>query len=236
MLLHVKVLMQKFKLIIGLVIFTVFTSVSVGGFQLKEFIGIVKDLNGKVLHAKIEFYNLGTHDHVGNLHSDSTSGTFKVKFKNNVSYSISISAHGYFSKYMIVDVHDSIILHEFPMVPITKGIKFPLDNLLFNQGQHLINEESFAEIDNLINFMKINPEVVIQIEGHTDYMGSKSANHDLALRRIHEVKNYMVFHSIKKKRIQIKSFGGSSPLVISQNSEERKVNRRVEVRIIQIKY
>ena len=228
--------MKNLIFIIGSLFLTTLITAKPGGFELKEFVGLVKNVNGKTLHAKIEFYNLGTHDHVGNLHSDSISGRFKVKFKNNVSYSIFISAHGYFSNYMIVDIHDSIEIHEFQMVPIQEGTIFPLDHILFDQGQHLINDESFAEIDNLINFMKTNPEVYIQIEGHTDYTGHKSANHELAQRRIHEVKSYMVLHSNKKKRIQTKTFGGTSPLVISSNNEERKVNRRVEVRIIQIKY
>jgi len=228
--------MKKNNIFIGLLLFTFITLARPGGFELKEFLGTVKNMNGSPLRAKVEFYNLGTHDHVGNLHSDSTSGNFKVKFKNNVSYSIFISAHGYFSNYMIVDIHDSVAIHEFTMIAIKEDVIFPLNHILFDQGQHLINNESFAEIDNLINFMETNPEVIIQIEGHTDYAGNKSANHDLALRRIQEVKNHLVLHGIKKKRIQTKSFGETSPLVISSNIKERTVNRRVEVRIIQIKY
>ena len=136
---------------------------------------------------------------------------------------------------MIVDIHDSVALHEFILIPIKEDIIFPLDHILFDAGQHLINDESFAEIDNLVSFLKINPEVNIQIEGHTDYLGNKSANHELALRRVNAVKSYIIQHSIKKKRIHIKSFGGTKPLVISSNSDERTANRRVEVRIIQIK-
>jgi hypothetical protein len=228
--------MKKFYLAIGVLFFAFISIAGADGFELKEFVGVVKSLNGKPVRAKIEFYNLGGHDHLGNLHSDSITGGFKVKFKNNVSYSIFISAHGYFSNYMIVNIHDSVAVHEFVMIPIAENIILPLDHILFDEGQHIINDESFAELDNLVGFLKINPEVIIQIEGHTDYMGSKSANQDLASRRIEEVKKYILLHGVKKKRIHTKSFGGTMPLVISSNAEERKVNRRVEVRIIQIKH
>ena len=228
--------MKKVNLAILAILLAFLSTAETGGFELKEFVGLVKNVKGNPVGAKVEFYNLGGHDHLGHFLSDSISGEFKVKFKNNVSYSISISAHGYFSNYMIVDIHDSVAVHEFIMIPIAEDIILPLDHILFDEGQHIINDESFAELDNLVNFLKINPEVVIQIEGHTDYMGNKSANHALADRRIEEVKSYLILKGIKKKRIHTKSYGGLIPLVISPNSEERKVNRRVEVRIIQIKY
>lgn len=208
---------------------------NIGGFELKQFKGSVKNTSGNPVNAKIEFYNLGSHDHVGNLTCDSTDGYFEVKFKNNDNYSIFISAHGYFSSYMIVGVNDSIDIHEFTMIPVEENIVMPLKNIIFDQGQHIIDVKSFAAIDNIIYFLKINPEVTIQLEGHTDYAGSKSANQDLAQRRINEVKKYILEHGIKKKRIQTKSFGGSQPLVRTRDIKERSINRRVEIRIIEIK-
>ena len=76
--------------------------------------------------------------------------------------------------------------------------------------------------------------MVIQLEGHTDYRGSKRLNYELSEERVEAVKDYLVKNGISPKRIKTKAFGGSNPLVREQSLEASRINRRVEVRILQL--
>ena len=109
---------------------------------------------------------------------------------------------------------------------------FSLNNLTIDLGSCEINPESFDELDNLVKLMKENPDVIIQLEGHTDFRGGKSKNQRLSEDRVKEVKNYLILGGIMPDRILTKAYGGSKPLSWESSEEASRLNRRVEVRII----
>ena len=75
----------------------------------------------------------------------------------------------------------------------------------------------------------------IQLEGHTDYRGSKKLNMELSQQRVEAVKTYLIGKNIAARRIKTKAFGGNQPLIREQSIEASQINRRVEVRILKIK-
>jgi len=107
-----------------------------------------------------------------------------------------------------------------------------LDNLIFDLGQSEIKPESFDELDALANLMKTNQDMVIQLEGHTDFRGGRSKNLKLSQERVKQVKNYLIHGGIMPDRILTKAYGGSYPLSWENTEEASRLNRRVEVRII----
>lgn len=107
-----------------------------------------------------------------------------------------------------------------------------LDNLIFDLGKSEIKPESFAELDALAKLMKENPEMIIQLEGHTDFRGGRSKNLKLSQERVKQVKNYLIHGGIMPDRILTKAYGGSNPLSWENTEEASRLNRRVEVRII----
>ena len=107
-----------------------------------------------------------------------------------------------------------------------------LDNLIFDLGKSEIKPESFEELDALVDLMKVNPEMIIQLEGHTDFRGGRSKNLKLSQERVKQVKNYLIHGGIMPDRILTKAFGGSNPLSWENSEEASRLNRRVEVRII----
>ena len=80
--------------------------------------------------------------------------------------------------------------------------------------------------------MKENAEIEIQLEGHTDNIGSPKANLTLSQERVNAVKKYIVSKGISRNRIQTKAFGGTQPLDNELSPEARIKNRRVEMRIL----
>jgi outer membrane protein OmpA-like peptidoglycan-associated protein len=96
-----------------------------------------------------------------------------------------------------------------------------------------ISEDSFEELDLLVNMMRENPTMVIQLEGHTDYQGNPKDNMRLSQDRVDAVRAYLIDKKINKNRIKTKAFGGTQPLSRDDTPEAHRLNRRVEVRILQ---
>jgi outer membrane protein OmpA-like peptidoglycan-associated protein len=85
-----------------------------------------------------------------------------------------------------------------------------------------------------VALLKQYPDMVIQLEGHTDRQGGRSANMELSEDRVLEIKNYLVNTGINPKRIKTAAFGDTRPISTENTEESRQLNRRVEVRIISI--
>jgi OOP family OmpA-OmpF porin len=108
-----------------------------------------------------------------------------------------------------------------------------LNNLIFEVGNSKIDPESYPELDIVVNMMQENPTMVIQLEGHTDYVGIASDNMKLSQRRVLSVKDYIASKGVAKNRLKTKAFGGTQPLSRDNTPEAHRLNRRVEVRILQ---
>lgn len=81
--------------------------------------------------------------------------------------------------------------------------------------------------------MKENEAMVIQLEGHTDYQGNAKENLKLSKERVESVKHYIISKGIPKNRIKTKAFGGTMPLSRDNTPEGHRLNRRVELRILE---
>jgi OOP family OmpA-OmpF porin len=73
----------------------------------------------------------------------------------------------------------------------------------------------------------------IEIQGHTDWMGSDEYNMKLGLRRAESVKTYLIEHGINGQMLSTKSFGESKPITTNETKEGRAKNRRIEFHVIE---
>jgi len=79
-----------------------------------------------------------------------------------------------------------------------------------------------------------NPETKFYIYGHSCDIGNTRANERISLQRAEQVKKYLLSKGISEKRILgISAKGNTDPLLPNINDENRKINRRVEVKIIE---
>lgn len=109
---------------------------------------------------------------------------------------------------------------------------FKLDKVYFDLGESNVLPESFEQLDNLATYLKENPSLKIQIEGHTDNQGDSKANKKLSLERAYNVREYLVGKGISGNRIKFVGLGDTQPVSANDNEENRKLNRRVEYKII----
>lgn len=115
----------------------------------------------------------------------------------------------------------------------TVGKTMRLDNLIFAVGTARISSESHAELDEVVKMLKDYPRMVIQLEGHTDVKGDPKLNMKLSQDRVDAVKTYLVSKGASKSRIKTKAFGGTSPLSKENTEAAHKMNRRVELRVLE---
>lgn len=167
---------------------------------------------------------------------DST-GQFLYEISGLNDYNLTITANGYESisetiSHYMRNASGNIERNYFLLPNFKKGDVLRLNRLFFERGKAELNKESAKEIAYLLNIMDDNPNMTIQLEGHTDYVGNSRVNHKLSQDRVKAVKNYMVSQGIESKRVKTKAFGGSRPLSRQNTPEAHRLNRRVEVRIL----
>lgn len=191
------------------------------------------------LRAKIILESLPHGSEIGIITSNDSSGYYEyyINLKNN--YRIDIQSENHRRYFENLDPVKALtgneIVRNYYLEPEVKENQvIRLNKLIFDQGKSSITPESYDELNRLANLMIENSVMEIQLEGHTDYRGSKRLNLELSQQRVDAVKAYLVGRGINARRIKTKSFGGTQPLVKEKSIEASEINRRVEVRILKI--
>lgn len=109
--------------------------------------------------------------------------------------------------------------------------KIVLKNVLFIRGKSELLPEAFEELDLLVQTLKNDPSLYIELSGHTDNTGSKTLNKELSEQRVITVKKYLKAAGIQKKRISGQGYGGSQPIASNTSEATRRLNRRVEFKL-----
>ena len=108
------------------------------------------------------------------------------------------------------------------------GRKFVTHAINFEVNSSTIKPESMPFIVQLAQFLKTNPTMKLEIDGHTDSDGNAVTNRKLSNERADEVKRQLVSAGIDSKRLTTKGFGASKPLATNTTAEGKASNRRVE--------
>jgi outer membrane protein OmpA-like peptidoglycan-associated protein len=165
----------------------------------------------------------------------SREGSYSRVLKKSMAYSIAIEAQGYVNISERLDAQSmtmNTMEMNFKLQPIEVGAVVNLKSVLFELGTTDLVEESYNELNVVVDFLKTNPRVEIELEGHTDNRGDMNKNLVLSQQRVDKIKSYLVSKGITAKRISGKGYGGSRPIATSNTEEARKLNRRVEFRIV----
>lgn len=202
---------------------------------------------GRVLHAetrepinaRITYQSLPYGNKVGVINNT----TYSFPLYDGEKYSITVEAPGFVAaKYMIDPAEANGSNKVVRDIELSTGSKpnthvaghvMRLNNLIFEVGKSKIDPESYTELDLVLKMMNENPKMVIQLEGHTDYIGNPRENLKLSQQRVDAVRDYLSSKGIAKTRLKTKAFGGSQPLSKDNTPEAHRLNRRVELRILE---
>lgn len=107
-----------------------------------------------------------------------------------------------------------------------------LNNIFFDLNRATLRKESITELRNLTRMLKQNPDVRIEIAGHTDSTGTDAINDKLSHDRANAVRDYLVRQGIDEKRLTAKGYGSRVPVASNTTEEGRQQNRRTEFEIL----
>lgn len=199
--------------------------------------GIVRDAKThKPLSAAIELVDIATQQHVAVFRSDSLTGEYLSVVPGRASYALHVARPGYLfaSVHFNYEDHDLAAPYQLDveLQPIAKNATTVLNNIFFEYNKFEINEKSFSELDDVVQFLRDNPTVTVEISGHTDNVGNESYNEQLSQKRAQSVVNYISSKGIAERRLTRVGYGSKKPLRENDTEENRQVNRRIEFRIL----
>ena len=187
------------------------------------------------LQADIELIALKNNELVGKISSDVQTGNYTFVLASGGDYGVFVSKKGYFFKSLNFDFSDKIGLDkivDIPLEPIKKEAKEILNNIFFDTAKWDLKSESTVELDKLVALLKANPDLPIEISGHTDDVGKDTDNLILSQKRAKSVVDYLAKKGVNVLKIKAEGYGKTLPFVPNISDENRKLNRRIEVKFL----
>lgn len=110
-----------------------------------------------------------------------------------------------------------------------------LRTLPFETGRALLSREAVATLNEIAGAMLDHPEItLVQIEGYTDSRGGEAFNQQLSKERAESVRQALIARGVSPERLVAKGFGEARPLADNASAEGRAMNRRVEIRVLEL--
>ena len=194
---------------------------------------------GKLLKADYELINLSTGKIIIKNVTDET-GNFLVCLPSGYNYGINVSKPGYLfysENFMLEGIHTASkpYIKKIVLNPAIVGEKMQLSNVFYEIDSWQLKKESITELDNLVTLLSENSNLVMEIGGYTDSTGTEQYNMALSEKRALSVVNYLIKRGISSGRLKYKGYGNNSPLGDNVTTEGRKLNRRTEAKIVELK-
>lgn len=198
--------------------------------------GIVTDAKThQNLKAKIELFDINKNEIVSLVESDSITGQYLMVLTQGSEYGLYVNKKGYLFKslnfnYSEVKDFEPLVI-DIALDRAIKGEGSVLKNIFFDVDKYELKEKSFTELEKIVRFLTENPQISIEIGGHTDNTGNLPYNQQLSEKRAQSVYNYIVSKGINPKRLSAKGFGASKPVASNETESGRQLNRRIEFTI-----
>lgn len=116
---------------------------------------------------------------------------------------------------------------EKPEVILEKGKSLVLDGVYFRTNSAKLDPNSEYILDKVLETLVDNPQIEVEIRGHTDNTGSFDYNMKLSEERAKSVRAYLVNKGVAPERLSAKGFGQTKPIADNNTSEGRAKNRRI---------
>jgi flagellar motor protein MotB/Tfp pilus assembly protein PilF len=163
--------------------------------------------------------------------SDGVNGNFLICLPPGKNYAFHVNKAGYMIFSESYFFSDTSLFVRIPLEPIEKGKTTTLKNIFFDFDSHEIKEESYPELNKLADFIEKN-KTIIEIQGHTDNIGSQPYNLQLSHNRAKAVYDYLIKKGINPELLKFKGYGSSMPVADNQTESGRSKNRRTDFLIL----
>lgn len=201
--------------------------------------GKVLDENGNPVEALIKWEDVELKKEVGVAKTDPVTGEYFIALPTGRYYAYYADVKGFYS---IVNYLDLTAAKAFEQINTNmsvisveelknSGKAIKIENIFFDSGKYDLKEESHEALNLLYRFMHANPEVMVEINAHTDNVGSDHFNQELSEKRAASVVQYLIGMGLDPSHLVPQGFGETQPVATNDTEEGRALNRRVEFRL-----
>jgi outer membrane protein OmpA-like peptidoglycan-associated protein/outer membrane protein assembly factor BamD (BamD/ComL family) len=196
--------------------------------------------------GRFELIDLSNGKTIITADADKLTGEFLVSLPTKRDYAIFVSYPNY-SDYSLnfslknQDDNEPFKLN-IPLEPVIENANVRLENVFFDLGKSTLRPESQIELNRLVDHLKQNSTMTIEIGGHTDSRGNAQENLVLSQSRAKAVMDYLISQGIAASRLTAKGYASSQPVftdeqiaAMASNQERERahqLNRRTEYKII----
>ena len=150
-------------------------------------------------------------------------GSFEQEVQPGVNYIFLATCNGYLNhkEEVKVDATEESKVHTLQFALAGINVPVLIDNIFYDFDKATLRPESEKALDNLVQLLKENPNVTIELSAHTDYLGSADYNKRLSQRRADAVVAYLTAHGTVKERLTPVGYGKERPKKIRKKLTEK---------------
>lgn len=182
---------------------------------------------------EMELYNDDNNQKWGTL-TPKSDGSYDIRLPKGRNYRIEVSSAFYEPLEITVPGEQNDVERNLILTPlqVEAGQTIVLKNIYFDIGKSRLLPESNKELNRMYQLLRSNPEMEIEVRGHTDSQSDEEFNQQLSEDRVFSVINYLKYQGVMGYRLKGKGLGETQPVATNETPEGRAENRRVEFFIL----
>lgn len=202
--------------------------------------GTIIDSDNNPIEAKIIWEDLSTSENIGELLTNPEKGEYFIPLPLGKNYGIYAEKKGYYPASINIDLKDekkaitivkNLVLRSIEEIK-EHQLSIKITNIFFETGKAKLKQESYPALGRLSNILKENPDLKVEISGHTDSIGSHAYNLKLSQKRAQAVVDYLIFTGCNAANLISKGYAFDKPVADNATVDGRAKNRRVEFTFI----
>lgn len=198
---------------------------------------VIDEETKQPLEGDIEITDNAKNTSISKQRSNSSTGNFLLSLPSGRNYGISVSAPGYLFHSENFDLVDTAgykeVVKVIEMKKLKAGKTIVLNNVFYDFDKATLQIESTKELDALVELLKTNPTLRIELGSHTDSKGADDYNLDLSEARAKSVVDHLIDKGITAERLVAKGYGESAPVADNGTDEGRQQNRRTQFKVLE---
>jgi len=191
--------------------------------------GEIKSENGEFVDAVVSLRNAKTKK-ITEIPIDSYDGKYAMVAPLIDDYVLTVKKEGHAYETKFIEAKkphmEAVQQMNFEIKPIEIGKSYNLEDITFETASFDLSNESKLVIDAFIEFLTDNNTVKVELQGHTDNIGSAASNLILSENRAKSVYDYIVQSGVSASRLKSKGYGQVKPIADNNTEEGRAKNRR----------
>jgi outer membrane protein OmpA-like peptidoglycan-associated protein len=203
--------------------------------QRLRLIGFVKGLHMMdPVEAHIEMMDLADSSFTATFTSDAVTGEFMADVPAGRNYAMHVTASGFLPHSDRVESGPASgdLRMDVDLRTTDAGNSEVMRNILFDGNSCTLEPSSASDLEKLLEFLKREPSLRIEIDGHTDSDDGPMPNQELSEERAKAVLDWLVDHGIGPERLLAKGYGASCPVAPNDSRPHKALNRRTEIKVL----